>query len=136
MSGVPLSTWDQMGVVVLYTLLFAGTGMALIKLFAGTLERMEGSHKETIEELNRHYMEIMAKFEARWSEQAETFNASNALIVGKLENLGRTIDQVNRSVRRLNRQFEEHDAQERQQLEGIEAVMEADQIRPGNRAVE
>lgn len=107
MPTVPVSVWEQMGVVVLYTVASIIVFGLLIRNFTRSIDKIEANHANVIKGLHEQYMEIIHTFEARWQEQAQTFSRANDQIVSKLEGLTETIEQVNKSVRRLNNRFED-----------------------------
>lgn len=95
--NVPVSVWDQMGVVVLYTLLLIIIGGLLIRHFTKSVDQIEERHQGIVRGLSDQFVAIVQAYDHRITEQAAAFGR----LVVRLEDLGRAIDRIDRSVQHL-----------------------------------
>jgi CBS domain containing-hemolysin-like protein len=116
MPAVPVSVWEQIPVVVIFTLLLCALGLAMFKAF-----------REAITDINEHYLEIVEQSNARHADslrenneqwqlyfnaRSETTQMVNSQVVEKLEKLTAIIQ-------KLVGDFDSHDRMERLALEEI-----------------
>lgn len=101
MQTVPVSVWEQMGVVVLYTFLLIVFGGLLIRYFAQTIRKIEEQHTQVVRGISDQYVAAIRTYDTRSQEQSVAL----ARIVTQLEGMAGAIDRVDESVRTLQAQL-------------------------------
>jgi hypothetical protein len=113
LPAVPISVWQQMGIVVLFTLMLAGIGWLAFKAFSGAIAEANKAFIQSIAEVNRYYAGIIEKNNVQWQlyfdARSESSKLVNDNIIEKLEKLAGVIE-------KMDANFTAHDVMERQAL--------------------
>jgi len=100
LPNVPVSVWDQMGVVVLYTLLLIIIGGLLIRQFTNSVAHIEEQHTVVVRGLSEQYIEAIRIFNLHSQEQSSAMGR----MITQLDAMGRAIERVDASVQQLHEQ--------------------------------
>lgn len=96
MPSIPVSVWDQIGVVVVYTILLGGLGGLLTKLFT-----------QAIADINAHYASLLKETNQQWQQYIDARSeAANEVSRKMLERM----EYLCAALARLSADFERHDA--------------------------
>lgn len=107
MPTVPVTVWEQIPVIVVFSFLLCGGAWLMVKAFS-----------KAVADINAHYASIIERNNAQWQMYFDARSANNQLIddqmVDKLEKLTGVIE-------KLTDDFAKHDAVEIGLLERIAA---------------
>jgi hypothetical protein len=103
MPTIPVSVWDQIAVVVIFSFLLGGLGWALMKIFS-----------KAIADINAHYALIVTHNNAQWQKYFDVRGENDKLVN---EHVIKQLEGMTRIVTRLVSDFEKHDLMERQALD-------------------
>ena len=107
MPNVPVSVWEQIPVIIVFSFLLASGAVLMLKAFS-----------KAVADINAHYADIITKNNQQWQTYFDARSATNVVVndqmVEKLEKLTTVID-------KLTTDFERHDAAELGLLERIAA---------------
>ena len=98
---VPVSVWEQIPVIIVFTLLLVFVGKILINQFTKTIEKMETLHATMVDKLNDHYLQLIEVYDKRWQEQVRQVNNTNQSIIEKLKVLSDVIHSMNEDVKEI-----------------------------------
>jgi hypothetical protein len=100
---VPVSVWNQIAVVVVFSFLLGGIGYFMVKMFS-----------KAIADINMHYSTIVKENNEQWQKyfdaRSEVYQLVNKNVLKQMEDLTKAITD-------LNTDFREHDRMERQALD-------------------
>lgn len=105
MPSVPVSVWEQLPVIVVYSFLLGGMAWLMVKAFS-----------KAVADINAHYANIIKENNTQWQmyfdARSATNNVIDAQMVDKLEKLTGVIE-------KLTDDFSKHDAIEIELLNRI-----------------
>lgn len=118
MPTVPVSVWDQIPVIVVFSFLLCGGAWLMVKAFS-----------KAVADINAHYANIIERNNTQWQIYFDARSATNKVIddqmVDKLEKLTSVIE-------KLTDDFARHDAVEIGLLEKIAASAQTQRKRNPN----
>ena len=100
---VPVSVWDQIGVVVVFSFLMAGLGYVVVKVFT-----------RSIADFNAHYAELLKDTNRQWQQYFDARTEASTQISRALTE---RMDQIGAILGQLVKDFERHDLMEREEWE-------------------
>lgn len=108
MPTVPVSVWDQIPVIVVFSFLLCGGAWLMVKAFS-----------KAVADINAHYANIIERNNSQWQMYFDARSATNKVVddqmVDKLEKLTGVIE-------KLTDDFAKHDAIEIGLLERIASI--------------
>lgn len=124
MVNVPVTVWEQIPVIVIFTLLLCAIGFAAFRAFKDALIEINKHYLKIVEDGNKQYAETIKSNNEQWQQyfnaRAETSQMVNSQVVEKLEKLTGIISE-------LVDKFDSHDLMERQALDEMSGKR---QLRP------
>ena len=113
---VPVSVWNQIAVVVVFSFLLAGIAWLMMKAFSKAISDINKYYATMVEKNNSQFFTSLLENNKQWQLYFDARSATNKLvddqIVEKLEGLTSAIS-------KLNADFENHDQMERQALDAM-----------------
>ena len=110
LTTVPVTVWEQIPVIVLFSVLFVGGALMMVRAFT-----------KAVADINAHYAAIIENNNAQWQKYFDARSATNTVVndqmVDKLENLTAIIAQLVVDFQRHDSNFARHDAVELSMLE-------------------
>ena len=110
---IPVSVWEQIPVIVIFTLLLGGVSYFMIKTFSKAVSDINAHYAIITEKSNAQYAQSLKENNAQWQKyfdaRTETSALVNKQIIEQLEGL-------TEAVEKLVGDFKEHDQMERQAL--------------------
>ncbi len=114
LPNVPVSVWEQISVVVIFSFLLAGMGYVLLKIFSKAIADINKYYAEMVEKNNTQFSTSLLENNKQWQlyfdARSETSKLVDDQIVDKLSQL--TI-----AIEKLASDFGRHDLMERQALD-------------------
>jgi|GEM_PF-2268249 predicted PurR-regulated permease PerM len=113
---VPVSVWDQIPIVVIFTLLLGGLSFFMVKAFSKAVADINSYYAQMVEKSNTQYAQALRDNNEQWQRyfdaRSELSSLINAQIVKRLEG-------VTEILSKLIDDFERHDQWERQAIEDL-----------------
>lgn len=103
LPSVPVSVWDQIAVVVVFSFLLAGISYWIVRMFS-----------KAISDINAHYSSIVKENNDQWQKY---FDAKTEIYQLVNTNVLKQMEALTEAITILNADFREHDAMERQALD-------------------
>lgn len=111
---IPVTVWEQIPVIVIFTLLLGGVSYAMIKTFSKAVSDINAHYAQITEKSNEQYAQSLRENNAQWQKyfdaRTETSALVNKQIIEQLEGL-------TEAVENLIGDFKAHDQMERQALD-------------------
>jgi regulator of sigma D len=108
-----MSAWEQIAVVIVFTLLLAGIGYLSFRAFTSVVTNLNKAFTQSVADINKYYAAIIEKNNQQWQmyfdARSESSKLVNDNIIEKLEKLTQVID-------KMDANFTAHDVMERQAL--------------------
>lgn len=105
MPEVPVSVWEQIPVVVIFSLLLAGLGWLLVKVFS-----------KTIAEINAHYANIIRQNNEQWQRYFDAKDESNRIV--NVQVVAR-LEELTNAISKLMEDFRDHDRRMGENIRGM-----------------
>lgn len=103
MPTVPVSVWDQLPVVVIFSFLLAGIAWLMVKAFS-----------KAIADINAHYASIIQTNNEQWQKYFDARSESYQLVN---ENVLKQLKNLTDAIGKFHTDFMVHDLMERQALD-------------------
>ena len=102
---VPATVWEQIPVIIVFSLLLAGLGWLLVKLFS-----------KSIADINAHYAAIIKSNNEQWQKYFDARTDSDRLVSDQVV---KQLQGLTAVVEKLVADFDAHDQMERQALDSM-----------------
>lgn len=111
---VPVTVWNQLAVVVIFSFLLTGVGYVMLKIFSKAIADINKYYAELVEKNNSQFSLSLLENNKQWQLYFDARSATNKLIDDQIiEKLGN----LTNAIVKLNEDFNNHDQMERQALD-------------------
>lgn len=111
---VPVSVWNQIAVVVIFSFLLTGVGYMMLKIFSKAIADINKYYAELVEKNNSQFSTSLLENNKQWQLYFDARSDTNKLIDDQIiEKLGN----LTNAIVKLNEDFNNHDLMERQALD-------------------
>jgi len=102
MPEVPVSVWEQIPVIIVFSILLGGGAWLLVRSFTNSVSEISRTYTAAIAEINKHYAGIVDTSNKQWQMYFDAKNETSKLVAD--ETISR-ISELTTSIQNMNSQM-------------------------------
>ncbi len=116
MPTVPESTWNQIGVVIVFAFLLSGVGWVIVKVLIGSITQMNVDHSKAVSEINNHYSVLIKEVNAQWQLYFDARSRNTEIIDGQIVT---QLQNLTDAIKQMSERHDAHDTMVRNALDSM-----------------